>query len=89
MSTYHLLVKFPTEYKIGEVREDQMATHKCFVTMLEMDDHLQALNIKERRVAVEPMENIKEVSLDDDILGQVTRIGTQANPLICKELPSS
>ena len=39
-STYHLLVKFPTEYRIGEVRGDQMAAHECYIIMLEMDDHL-------------------------------------------------
>ena len=39
-STYHLLVKFLMEYKIGEACEDQMATHECYIAMLEMDDHL-------------------------------------------------
>ena len=46
-----------------------MAYHECYTAMLEMDDHLQALNIKERRVTVEPMENLEEISLDDSILG--------------------
>ena len=40
MSTYHLLVKFSTEYRIGEVRGDQMGARECYITMLEMDDHL-------------------------------------------------
>ena len=40
MSTYQLLVKFPTEYAIKEAREDQMAAYECYVSMLEMDDHL-------------------------------------------------
>ena len=39
-STYHLLIKFPTEYKVGEVRGNQVATRECYITMLEMDDHL-------------------------------------------------
>ena len=38
-STYHLMIKFPTEYGVGEVRRDQVATCECYVTMLEMDDH--------------------------------------------------
>ena len=39
-STYHLLVKFPTKYKIGEAHGDQMAARECYIAMLEMDDHL-------------------------------------------------
>lgn len=51
-----------------------------------MDDHLQALNMEERRIAVELTKDLEEVSLDVDILGQTTRIGTQADSLVCKEL---
>jgi len=43
--TYYLMIKFPTEYEIGEVREDQVAAHKYFIAMLEMDDHLQTMCI--------------------------------------------
>ena len=32
-----------------------MAACECYVAMLEMDDHLQALNIEERRMAIEPI----------------------------------
>ena len=38
-STYHLMIKFPTEYGVGEVRGDQVAVCECCVAMLEMDDH--------------------------------------------------
>ena len=55
-----------------------MAAHECYIAMLEMDDHLQALNIKERKVTVEPTEDLEEVCLDDDTPGQTTRISTQA-----------
>ena len=44
---YHLMIKFPIEYGLGEVRGDQMATRKCYIAMLEMDDYLQAMNIEE------------------------------------------
>ena len=54
--------------------------------MLEMDDHLQALNIKERRVTVEPMKDLEEISLDDDTPSQTTHIGMQADPSVRKEL---
>ena len=39
-STYHLMIKFPTEYSVVEVRGDQVATCECYITMLQMDYHL-------------------------------------------------
>ena len=46
-STYHLMIKLHTEYRIEEVRGDQVASRKCYIVMLEMDKHLQTMNIKE------------------------------------------
>ena len=43
-----------------------MAAYKCYIVMLEMNDHLQALNIEEKKVTVEPTEDLEETSLDDD-----------------------
>ncbi|XP_075645091.1 uncharacterized protein LOC142616089 [Castanea sativa] len=59
-STYHLMVKFSTEYGVAEVRSDQITAHKCYIAMLEMDDHLQAMCIKEWRMTAKPIEGIKE-----------------------------
>ena len=39
-STYHLIIKFPSEYGVGEVCGDQVAARECYIAMLEMDDHL-------------------------------------------------
>ena len=39
-STYHLMIKFPTEYEVEKVCRDQVAARKCYIVMLEMDDHL-------------------------------------------------
>ncbi|XP_075636588.1 uncharacterized protein LOC142608800 [Castanea sativa] len=39
-STYHLMIKFPIDYGVEELREDQVATRKCYIAMLEMDNHL-------------------------------------------------
>lgn len=86
MSTYHLLVKLPTVYGIGEACGDQFSTRECYIAMLEMDDHLQALFIEERRVVVEPTEDLEEISLDNNILSKITRVGPQADPSIRKEL---
>ncbi|XP_023906064.1 uncharacterized protein LOC112017838 [Quercus suber] len=46
-STYHLMIKFPTEYGVGEERGDQVAARKCYIAMLKMDDHLQTMCIEE------------------------------------------
>jgi len=46
-STNHLMIKFSTEYEVGEVRRDQVAIHECYIVTLEMDDHLQTMSIEE------------------------------------------
>ena len=55
-STYHLMIKFPTDYGIGEVWGDQVAAHECYVAMMEMDDHFQAMSIEEHRTMEQPVE---------------------------------
>ena len=47
-SSYHLMIKFPTEYGVGELRGDQIDTCECYMVMLEMDDHLQTMSIEEQ-----------------------------------------
>jgi len=39
-STYHLSVKFPTKYGIGEIQGDQLATRECYLVMLAMDEQM-------------------------------------------------
>ena len=46
-SIYHLMIKFPTNYEVGELRGNQVAACECYVAMMEMDDQLQALSIGE------------------------------------------
>ena len=38
-STYHLMIKFPTEYGIRELRGDQVAACECYIAMLELEDY--------------------------------------------------
>ena len=59
------MIKFPTEYEVREVRGDQVAARKCYIAMLEMDDHLQTMCIEEQRMVAEPVEGLEEVLLDD------------------------
>ena len=56
------------------------------MAMMEMDDHLQAMNIEEHRTTVEPVEKLKEVFLDDLNHERTTKIETLANPAIRQEL---
>ena len=41
------MIKFPTDYGVGELRGNQVAARECYVAMMEMDNHLQALSIGE------------------------------------------
>ena len=64
-STYHLMIKFPIDYGVGELRGDQVSARECYVAMMEIDDHLQAINIEEHRTTTEPVEKLEEVLFDD------------------------
>ena len=37
-SIYHLSVKFPTEYGVGEMQGDQLVARECYLAMLAMDE---------------------------------------------------
>ena len=80
------MIKFPTEYKMGEVRGDQVVAHKCYIAMLEMDNHLQTMSIKEQRTVVEPVEGLEEILLNNARPEQTTRIGTLASSPIRQAL---
>ena len=38
-STYHLMIKFPTDYEVGELRGNQVVARECYIVMLEIDGH--------------------------------------------------
>ena len=78
-STYHLMIKFPTKYRVGEVRGDQVVVCECYIAMLEMDDHLQIICIEEQRMVVELVEGLEEILLDDFKPERITKIGTLAS----------
>ncbi|XP_050267923.1 uncharacterized protein LOC126712583 [Quercus robur] len=84
-STYHLMIRFPTEYGVGEVRGDQVAVREYYIAMLEMDDHQQTMCIEEQRAA-EPVEELEEVTLDDSRPEWTTRVGTLARQSVRNEL---
>ena len=87
-STYHLMIKFPIEYGIGELRGDQMAARECYIAMLEMENHQQTMCIEERRTMVEPVEELEVVTLDESRPERITRMGTLASQPIRQALMS-
>ena len=68
------MIKFPTEYGVGEVRGDQVAERECYIAMLEMDYHLQTMCIVEQRTVAEPVEGLEEVILDDARPERTTKV---------------
>ena len=78
------MIKFLIEYRVGEVRGDQVAARECYIAMLEMDDHLQAISIEEQRTVAEPIEGLEKILLDNFRLERITRIGTLASLLVCQ-----
>ena len=78
-STYHLMIKFPTNCGVGELHGNQVAAQECYIAMLEMDDQQQTMCIEGRRTIVEPVEELEEIILDDSRPEQTTRVGTLAS----------
>ena len=77
-STYHL-IKFSTEYGMGELRGNQIAARECYIAMLEMEDQQQTMCIKKQQALAKPVEELEEVRLDDMRPEQTTKIGTLAS----------
>ena len=48
-STYHFLIKFPTEHGIGEIRGDQVAARECYLASLGSEGQNQTMTIEERK----------------------------------------
>ena len=81
-STYHLMIKFPTNYGVGKLCGNQVAMRECYIAMLEMDDHQQTMCIGEQRAVVEPIEELEEVTFNDSRPERTTRMGTLASWLV-------
>ena len=75
-STYHLMIKFPTDYRVGELRGNQVAVQECYIAMLEIEDQQQTMCIGEQQALAEPVEELEEVNLDNSRPERTTRIGT-------------
>ena len=70
------MIKFPTDYGVGELRGNQVAAWECYIAMLEMEDQQQTICIREQQALAEPVEELEEVNLDNSRPERTTRIGT-------------
>uniref|UniRef100_A0A2N9IZJ8 Reverse transcriptase domain-containing protein n=1 Tax=Fagus sylvatica TaxID=28930 RepID=A0A2N9IZJ8_FAGSY len=85
-STYHLLVRFPTEHGIGELKGDQAAARECYFTSLGPETKQQTMAIGEGQKLVEPTEKLKVIVLDDEQPNKTTYIGTKMDGRVKKSL---
>ena len=53
------MIKFLTDYGIGELRGDQMATREYYIAMLEMEDHQQTMCIEKQRTIAKSVEELE------------------------------
>ena len=75
-STYHLLVRFPIENGIGEMKGDQAMARECYLTSVSTEQVYQTLIVEERQNIAEPTEELEEVVLIEGDEKKTTRIGT-------------
>ena len=76
------MIKFPTDYGVGELLENQVAARNCYIAMLEMDDHQQTLCINEQRAIAELVEELEEITLDESKLERTTKMGTLSSRMV-------
>ena len=75
-SIYHLSVKFPTEYGIGQAQGDQLAARECYLGIMASEEQVQMMSVEERRFVAEPTEVLEDVPLEEGNPEKFTRIGT-------------
>lgn len=68
--TYHLMMRFPTEHGMGEVRGDQNMAQECYNTSLSDSLQEEAMIVNEEKtkktsLTAELAEDLLELPLDD------------------------
>jgi hypothetical protein len=76
-STYHLLVRFPTEHGIRELKGDQATARECYFASLGLETRHQTMTIDEGLRLVELAEELEVVVLDDKEPNKTTNIRTR------------
>ena len=65
---------------------DQLVARECYLTMLGMDEQVQKMNIEEKKMVVEPIEVLEDISLDEKNLERCTRVGADLEEKVKKDL---
>ncbi|KAL2250108.1 UNVERIFIED_CONTAM: Retrovirus-related Pol polyprotein from transposon 17.6 [Sesamum indicum] len=86
ISTYHMKMKFPTEYGIGEVTCDQKEARKCYNLLLKGEPRPKKQKVKEdaeprpyEAEHLRPSEEYKAMQLAPEDPNKTTRIGSSMN----------
>uniref|UniRef100_A0A2N9H0S8 Integrase catalytic domain-containing protein n=1 Tax=Fagus sylvatica TaxID=28930 RepID=A0A2N9H0S8_FAGSY len=85
-STYHLLLKFPTEHGIGEVRGDQVAARECYLASLGSGGQNQTMTIEEQKILVKPSGELDTIELEDGRPERTTKVGADLPPKMKESL---
>ncbi|XP_059669890.1 uncharacterized protein LOC132315551 [Cornus florida] len=79
-STYHLLMRFPTEHGVGELRGDQSIARECYVASLKEKRQEEALIVDEveenEQDRAKPIEDLVEICLNDTDITKKVKIGS-------------
>ena len=73
------MIKFLTDYEVGELRGNHVVARECYISTIEMEDQQKTMCIGEQRALAELVEELEEVNLDDAWPERTTRIGTLAS----------
>ncbi|KAL2240129.1 UNVERIFIED_CONTAM: Retrovirus-related Pol polyprotein from transposon [Sesamum indicum] len=83
ISTYHMKMKFPTEYGIGEVWCDQKEARKCYNLSIKAEPRSKKQKVREdaeprpyEAEHLKPSEEYKAIQLATDDPSKTTRIGS-------------
>uniref|UniRef100_A0A2N9IUA0 Uncharacterized protein n=1 Tax=Fagus sylvatica TaxID=28930 RepID=A0A2N9IUA0_FAGSY len=85
-STYHLLLKFPTEHGIREVRGDQVAARECYLASLGSGGQNQTMTIEEQKILVKPFGELDTIELKDGRPEKTTKVGADLPPKMKESL---
>ncbi|KAL2226765.1 UNVERIFIED_CONTAM: hypothetical protein Sindi_2035200 [Sesamum indicum] len=86
ISTYHMKMKFPTEYGIGEVSCDQKEARKCYNLLIKGEPRSKKQKVREdaeprpyEAEHLKPSEEYKAIQLATEDPSKTTRIGSNMN----------
>ncbi|KAL2226838.1 UNVERIFIED_CONTAM: Retrovirus-related Pol polyprotein from transposon [Sesamum indicum] len=86
ISTYHMKMKFPTEYGIGEVSCDQKEARKCYNLSIKGEPRSKKQKVREdaeprpyEAEHLKPSEEYKAIQLATEDPSKTTRIGSSMN----------